>query len=65
MLALVFTLSSGIIGGLLVAALPAARTRLRNLVVLFFTGSGMICSWLVARQVWAGERLRLAGSLVD
>lgn len=63
MLALVFALSSGIIGGLLVAALPAARTRLRNMVVLFFTGSGMICSWLVARQVWAGERLRFAGQL--
>ena len=23
----------------------------------------MICSWLVARQVWAGERLRFAGQL--
>ena len=63
MLALVLALSSGVAGGLLVAVLPAARSRLRNLVVLFFTGCGVFGSWQVARLVWAGEQLRIAGRL--
>ncbi len=63
LLALVLALSSGAVGGLLVAVLPAARSRLRNLVVLFFTVGGILGSWQVARLVWAGERLRLAGQL--
>lgn len=63
LLALVLALSSGAVGGLLVAVLPAARSRLRNLVVLFFTVGGILGSWQVARLVWAGERLRLVGQL--
>ena len=63
MFTLILCIGSGLVGGLLVAVVPAAKNRLRNMVVLFFTGLGMICSWQVARKVLAGERLRLAGQI--
>ncbi len=63
MLALVLALLSGVVGGLLVAMLPQARTRLRNLVVLFFSTSGLIFSWRVGLMVLAGEQVRIAGAL--
>jgi multicomponent Na+:H+ antiporter subunit D len=61
MLALVLALLSGVVGGLLVAMLPAARSRLRNLVVLFFSAVGLLSSWRVGLMVFAGERVRIAG----
>jgi multicomponent Na+:H+ antiporter subunit D len=61
MLVLVLALLSGLVGGLLVAMLPAARSRLRNLVVLFFSAVGLLFSWRVGLMVFAGERVRIAG----
>ena len=61
MLNLTLALSSGVVGGLIVAVMPRANSRLRNLAVLFFTASGMVFSWRVAQMVFAGESVRIAG----
>ena len=61
MLALILALSSGVVGGLIVAVMPQARSRLRNLVVLVFSVSGTIFSWQVALMVFAGENFRIVG----
>ena len=63
MLDLIFALSSGIIGGLIVAVLPRANSRLRNLVVLVFSIFGMVFSWRVGGKVFAGENIRLSGDI--
>jgi multicomponent Na+:H+ antiporter subunit D len=61
MLNLILALSSGVVGGLIVAMMPQANHRLRNLVVLVFSASGMVFSWRVAQMVFAGESVKIAG----
>lgn len=63
MRALILALSSGMVGGLVVAVIPQARSRLRNLVVLTFTAAGMVFAWRVALMVFAGENVIIAGKL--
>lgn len=63
MLDLVFALSSGVVGGLIIAMMPKAGKRLRNIVTSIFCASGMIFSWRVSLKVFAGERIRLAGEI--
>lgn len=60
---LILALTSGVAGSLVVAMMPKANNRLRNSVVLIFSLSGMIFSWLVAKMVFAGESIRIAGKL--
>lgn len=61
MLNLILALSSGVVGGLIVAVMPQTGRRLRNLVVLVFSVSGVVFSWRVAQMVFAGESIRIAG----
>jgi len=61
MLDLILALSSGVVGGLIVAMMSRASNRLRNLVVLAFSVAGMAFSWRVARRVFVGESVRIAG----
>jgi multicomponent Na+:H+ antiporter subunit D len=61
MLNLILALSSGVVGGLIVAVIPQTGRRLRNLVVLVFSVSGVVFSWRVAQMVFAGESIRIAG----
>jgi hypothetical protein len=53
MLNLILALSSGVVGGLIVAVIPQTGRRLRNLVVLVFSVSGVVFSWRVAQMVFA------------
>ena len=62
MLYLILALLSGVIGGLIVAVMPRTRDRLRNLVVLLFSGLGMVFSWCVAFLVFAGRPVRIVGA---
>lgn len=57
---LILALSSGIIGGLVVAVLPRNKSRLRSLIVSIFSVSGMVFSWRLAKKVFAGESIRLS-----
>ena len=64
MLNLVLALSSGIIGGLLVAILPQRLKHidgLRKLVVSLSAVSGMFFSWRTALMVFAGKEVQIAG----
>ena len=61
MINLVLALFSGVVGGLIVAAMPGVKNRIRNLVVLLFSISGMVFSWRVALLVFAGKSVRIAG----
>ncbi|NLK21191.1 MAG: monovalent cation/H+ antiporter subunit D family protein [Epulopiscium sp.] len=64
MLYLILALSSGIIGGLIVALMPRDGERvnnLRKLIVALSTISGMVFSWRVAHMVFAGKHIKIAG----
>lgn len=61
MINLVLALLSGIIGGLIVATMPRIKSRIRNIVVLFFAVLGAFFSWRVAFLVFSGESVRIAG----
>lgn len=61
MLDLILALSSGMVGGLIVAMMSQAGSRLRNLVVLVFSAAGVTFSWRVAHRVFVGESVRIAG----
>lgn len=61
MINLVLALLSGVVGGLIVAVMPNVKNRIRNLVVLLFSISGMVFSWRVALLVFAGKSARIAG----
>lgn len=61
MLSLILALSSGVIGSLVIAFLPRLSDRLRNLIVAFFCVSGMIFSWIVARDVFLGKSAQIIG----
>lgn len=63
MLYLILALSSGVIGGLVIALMPNVINHLRKYIVLLFSASGMFCSWKVASLVFAGESVRLSGEL--
>lgn len=63
MIDLVFALSSGFVGGLIIAMMPKASKRLRNIITLIFCASGMVFSWRIALRVFAGESIRLAGEI--
>jgi hypothetical protein len=62
MLNLILALSSGVVGGLIVAVIPQTGRRLRNLVVLVFSVSGVVFSWRVAQM--ASEFQRISGAKV-
>jgi multicomponent Na+:H+ antiporter subunit D len=63
MINLILALSSGVVGGLVVAMMPQASSRLRNFAVLIFSATGMVFSWRVAQMVFAGESIRISGEL--
>ena len=63
MMDLVLALLSGAVGGLLVALMPRASSRLRNTITLTFSVMGMIFSWRVAGAVLAGQTVRIAGEI--
>ena len=58
---LILALTSGVVGGLIVAVMSRASNRLRNFVVLVFSVAGMVFSWRVAHRVFVGESVRIAG----
>ena len=58
---LILALLSGVVGGLIVAAIPKDSSRLRKLIVLVFSVSSMIFSWRVAQIVFSGESIQIAG----
>lgn len=60
MLYLVLALSSGVVGGLIIALMPNVINHLRKYIVLLFSTSGMLFSWKVASLVFAGESVRLS-----
>ncbi|NMB11347.1 MAG: monovalent cation/H+ antiporter subunit D family protein [Firmicutes bacterium] len=61
MIDLILALLSGAIGGLCVALMPRAGSRLRNTITLLFTVAGTIFSWRVAGRVLGGQSIRIAG----
>lgn len=63
MLDLVLALLSGAVGGLTIAMMPRASSRLRNTIALLFAVTGMVFSWRVAHMVFAGETIRIAGEI--
>jgi formate hydrogenlyase subunit 3/multisubunit Na+/H+ antiporter MnhD subunit len=63
MINLILALSSGVVGGLIVAMMPQVSSRLRNFAVLIFSATGMVFSWRVAQMVFAGESIRISGEL--
>src|SRR5690554_1353615 len=63
MIYLVLALLSGAVGGLLMALLPQVSNRLRKIIVLVFSLSSMFFSWLVAKTVFAGSSIRIAGEI--
>lgn len=63
MLYLVLALSSGVIGGLIVAVIPQAKNRIQKYIVLLFTLFGAIFCWRTASLVFAGESVRLSFEL--
>lgn len=63
MLDMIYALSSGVVGGLLVAILPKTKDRLRNIVVLIFAIMSAIFTWKVALKVLSGESIKLASGL--
>ena len=60
MINLILALLSGVVGGLIVAAMPKIKNPTRNLIVLLFSILGAIFSWRVALSVFAGESVRIA-----
>lgn len=58
MLDLILALLSGTVGGLLVALMPQASSRLRNVVALMFCAAGTVFSWRVAGAVLSGQAIR-------
>ena len=60
MLYLILALSSGIIGGLIVAVIPQVKDRIQKYIVLIFTVFGAYFTWRVAALVFAGESVRLS-----
>ena len=60
MLYLVLALSSGVVGGLIIALMPNVINHLRKYIVLLFSTSGMLFSWKVASLVFGGESVRLS-----
>ena len=61
MINLVLALLSGIVGGLIVAATPRVKSRIRNLIVLVFSILGAFFTWRAALLVFAGESVGIAG----
>jgi len=61
MINLILALLSGVVGGLLVAAVPKANNRIRNLVVLIFTAMGTIFSWRIAKIIFSGGNIKISG----
>jgi predicted alternative tryptophan synthase beta-subunit len=55
----ILALSSGIIGGLIVAVIPQVKDRIQKYIVLFFTVFGAYFTWRVAALVFAGESVRI------
>lgn len=60
MLYLILALSSGIIGGLIVAVIPQVKGRIQKYIVLIFTVFGAYFTWRVAALVFSGESVRLS-----
>ncbi len=60
MLYLILALSSGIIGGLIVAVIPQVKDRIQKYIVLIFTVFGAYFTWRVAALVFSGESVRLS-----
>lgn len=63
MIYLGLALSSGFVGGLIIAAMAKAKNKIRNLFVLAFCILGAFFAWRVALMVFDGQNLRLAGEL--
>ena len=61
MIILILALLSGVVGGLIVAAVPKANNRIRNLVVLIFTAMGTIFSWRIAKIIFSGGNIKIGG----
>ena len=57
---LVLAISSGIIGGLLAAAIPKDKNRMRKYIVLIFSALGAFFCWRVAAFVFSGESVELS-----
>lgn len=60
---LIFALSSGAAGGIMVAALPSKNSRLRNIITLLSSALSVVFSWSVALDVFAGKSICISGSL--
>lgn len=63
MIYLGLALSSGIVGGLIVAAMAKAANKIRNVFVLVFCVLGAFFSWKVALTVFNGQNIRLVSEL--
>ena len=60
---LVLALLSGVVGGLVIALMPRASSRLRNIVAMLFCAVGTVFSWRVAGAVLGGRTIRIAGEM--
>lgn len=60
---MIFALSSGVVGGVLVALMPKTKDRLRNIIVLVFTSLSAIFTWRLALRVFAGKHIKVASQL--
>ncbi|MGI6039206.1 MAG: proton-conducting transporter membrane subunit, partial [Eubacteriales bacterium] len=63
MLFLILALLSGVVGGLIVAAIPESRERLRNLIVILFTALGALSCWVVGISAFSGQSIMLVGHI--
>ena len=63
MLFLILALLSGVVGGLIVAAIPESRERLRNLIVILFTALGTLSCWVVGISAFSGQSIMLVGHI--
>ena len=59
----VLALLSGAVGGLVIALMPRASSRLRNIVAMLFCVAGTVFSWRVAGAVLEGRTIRIAGEM--
>lgn len=63
MVNLFLALFSGIIGGIIILAMPKLREKTRNLLALIFVLFGTLFTWRVGLLIFSGESVKIAGEL--
>ncbi|MCK9479249.1 MAG: monovalent cation/H+ antiporter subunit D family protein [Firmicutes bacterium] len=60
---LIFAISGGIVGGVVVALIPEAKSRFRNIAVFIFALVSAIFSWLTALNIFSGKSVQISKTL--